>query len=397
MTQLVLYESARSALAEARRVDEVKDIRDKAEAIRAYARMAGDTALEQDAAELRLRAERRMGILIAAEKAAGRLRRGPDKSTGEEQIPRVKLEELGIDRKLSARSQRVGGIAERAFEAMVERTRQRIADGAQRTQFDLSNEDKKIKRAEREAELAAQQRALPNRKYGVILADPEWEFEVWSEDTGNNRAAANHYPTSSTDKIAARPVIEIAADDCVLFLWATAPKLPDAMRVLDAWGFRYVTHAIWVKNQIGTGYWFRNKHEILLIGKRGNPPKPANGTQFESAILSPRQEHSRKPDWQYEIIERYFPNLPKIELNARRARDGWDAWGLEAPTTADGTPIDHDEAGEIIESESVAEHLGPHGEDPAVVDVSPCAPAAGSDDLDIPQFLQRPLEASAHG
>lgn len=191
--------------------------------------------------------------------------------------------------------------------------------------------DKKERRAERERELAAKQSALPDKRYGVIYADPEWRFEVYSRDTGMDRAADNHYPTSSTEDICNRPVADIAADDCVLFLWATVPMLPDALRVMDAWDFQYKSHCIWAKDRIGTGYWFRNQHEILLVGTRGNVPAPAMGTQVESLVDAPVGRHSEKPEKFYQLIERYFPNLPKIELNARAARPGWDAWGYEAP------------------------------------------------------------------
>ena len=81
--------------------------------------------------------------------------------------------------------------------------------------------------------------------------------------------------------IAARDVPSIAADDCVLFLWATSPMLPQALEVMKAWGFAYVSGAVWVKDRIGTGYWFRNRHELLLVGTRGNVPAPAMGTQWD--------------------------------------------------------------------------------------------------------------------
>lgn len=356
MTQLALYESARSALAECRRVDEVKSIRDKAEAMRAYGRMANDVTLEMDAADLRLRAERRLGMMLTEQKRDGILSRGgrPKTGTDEEPVSKVTLEELGIDKKLSARSQKVGGIAERAFEAMIARTRQRIADGAGKVSFDLSTEDKKQKRANREKLLAGMQCALPDKKYGVIYADPEWRFEVYSRDTGMDRSADNHYSTTATDAICARPVGDVAADDCCLFLWATVPMLPDALKVMAAWGFTYKSHAMWRKDRIGTGYWFRNAHELLLVGTRGNVPAPAMGTQFESVIDAPVGKHSAKPDQFYELIEAYFPNLPKIELNARRARPGWDAWGLEAPTDAAGETIESDpETGEVIETPAI--------------------------------------------
>jgi len=187
------------------------------------------------------------------------------------------------------------------------------------------------RRAAREAALAARQAALPDKRYGVIVADPEWRWEPYSRETGMDRAADNHYPTSATDVIAARDVASIAADDCVLFLWATVPMLPDALRVMQSWGFKYKSHLIWDKVFIGTGYWARNRHELLLIGTKGDIPAPAMGTQPASVLTIGRKEHSAKPEQFLELIEEYFPNLPKIELNRRGpARPGWDAWGNEA-------------------------------------------------------------------
>lgn len=229
-------------------------------------------------------------------------------------------------------------------------------------------EAKKDKRDTRERDLGAKQIALPAKRYGVILADPEWRFEPYSRETGMDRAADNHYPTSATEVIMARPVADIAADDCVLLLWATAPMLPDALKVMEAWGFAYKTHVIWLKDRVGTGYWFRNQHELLLVGTRGNIPAPAMGTQLRSALAYDVGAHSEKPPFAHEIAESYFPSLPKIELNARRARDGWDAWGLEAPEGDIGIPTteqhqalasaesafppDDPETGEIIEPEA---------------------------------------------
>ena len=186
------------------------------------------------------------------------------------------------------------------------------------------------RRAQRELELANAQTALPNQRYGVIVADPEWRFEPYSRETGMDRAADNHYPTSVTEMIAARDVPSIAADDCVLFLWATVPMLRDAWNVMDVWGFEYKSHMVWDKVHIGTGYWFRNRHELLLVGTRGDIPAPAMGDQFASVMTIARKEHSAKPEQFLELIEQYFPNLPKIELNRRGpARAGWDAWGNE--------------------------------------------------------------------
>jgi N6-adenosine-specific RNA methylase IME4 len=195
--------------------------------------------------------------------------------------------------------------------------------------------EKKKRRTQRETALAEKIEALPNRRYGVVLADPEWRFEPYSRESGMDRAPDNHYPTSATPDIAARDVASIAADDCVLFLWATAPMLPDALTVLSAWGFSYVTHSVWFKQRVGEargpGYWFSGEHELLLVGVKGEVPAPAMGTQFRSVFVAPVGDHSEKPEVSLAMIEAYFPNLPKIELNRRGpARPGWDAWGNQA-------------------------------------------------------------------
>jgi N6-adenosine-specific RNA methylase IME4 len=105
--------------------------------------------------------------------------------------------------------------------------------------------------------------------------------------------------------------------------------MPQALEVLSAWGFSYKSHFVWVKTKIGTGFWNRNKHEILLLGTRGNGkvPAPAQGDQWPSAIEADVGKHSAKPDKFAELIEAYFPTIPKIELNARKERKGWDFWG----------------------------------------------------------------------
>lgn len=209
-----------------------------------------------------------------------------------------------------------------------------IADGTINPDMkikDITQTRKKERRAQRELDLASKQTALPEKCYGVIVADPEWQWQPWSRETGLDRAAENHYPTSCLEVIMSREVEKIAAKDCALFLWATIPMLPHALLVMAAWGFDYKSHYVWAKDKIGLGYWSREKHELLLIGTRGDIPCPSAGEQNESVIIAPRQGHSEKPECVLEMIERYFPHLPKIELNRRGpSRNGWDAWGNES-------------------------------------------------------------------
>lgn len=346
MSSLVRYDAACRALAEAKSVDEVKDLRDKSEAMRAYAKQAKNRQLEVDAAEIRIRAERRLGEMIAGQKATVGLATGAAgigqaasavPSKYRTQPPT--LAEAGIDKKLSARAQKMAAVPADEFESMVGEWRERVeAENERVTTNLLKAGEKRLSRDEREAELATRITALPDKKFGVILADPEWRFEPYSRDTGMDRAADNHYPTSALDEIKERPVWDISAKDCALFLWATSPMLLQALDVMQAWGFEYKSQVVWHKIRPGkgrgTGYWFTGEHEILLLGTRGNVPAPAPGSQFPSIFQAPVGEHSAKPDFAAEMIEAYFPNLPKIELNRRgAARPGWDAWGNEAETT----------------------------------------------------------------
>lgn len=327
---LAKYDHACRAIAEAKTVDEAKDIRDKAVALAVYARQAKNRDLEADAVEIRMRATRRLDQLRVSQKESAGLNtgaRGTGTSVRVDEKPT--LAEQGVDKNLAHQARKLGALSDGQFEQFVDGAREAVSRAIRGA---INHDDKAGRRAKREQQLAAKQTALPNKLYGVIYADPEWRFEPYSRETGMDRAADNHYPTSETDLICTRPVGDIAADDAVLFLWATVPMLQDALRVVAAWGFVYKSHAVWKKDKVGTGYWFRNQHELLLVGTKGNIPAPAPGSQFSSVLEHATARHSEKPDQVYMMIEAYFPNLPKIELNARSAREGWDAWGYEAPS-----------------------------------------------------------------
>jgi N6-adenosine-specific RNA methylase IME4 len=124
-------------------------------------------------------------------------------------------------------------------------------------------------------------------------------------------------------------VIDLAADDCVLFMWATAPKLREALAVIQAWGFEYKTHGIWRKRRLGMGYYFRSVHELLLVATRGSPGVPAAEDRPRSVFDGTHGRHSKKPFAAYLMIERMYPDARKIELFTRDQRAGWDVRGNE--------------------------------------------------------------------
>ena len=163
--------------------------------------------------------------------------------------------------------------------------------------------------------------------FGVIYADPPWRYDF---AVSGSREIENNYPTMSVDEICALPVWEICAPDCVLYLWATSPKLPEAMQTIAAWGFEYKTCAVWVKDKIGMGYYFRQQHELLLVATRGAPEIPPPGIRLSSVIYGERSEHSKKPIAVAEILEAWYPHIEKVELFCRTPRVGWYAWGNQA-------------------------------------------------------------------
>jgi N6-adenosine-specific RNA methylase IME4/ParB-like chromosome segregation protein Spo0J len=209
-----------------------------------------------------------------------------------------------------------------------DKQRSLIATAASGEKVSAKNVLKRILREEKEHELGAYQIALPTKQYGVIYADPPWRFEPYSRETGIGKAADNHYPTMRLDQIKEMEVP--AAKDCVLFLWATVPMEGQAHSVMSAWGFTYKSQLVWVKDHAGTGYWFRNQHEVLLVGTRGSVPAPAPGTQARSAIHVAVSAHSVKPAVFRELIEQMFPTLPRLEMFARGSIPGWDVWGNQA-------------------------------------------------------------------
>jgi len=190
---------------------------------------------------------------------------------------------------------------------------------------------KKVAREEKEQALAAktiEQSLQAEKVYGVIYIDPPWKFETYS-DNGMDRSADNHYPTMSTQSLSELQMP--AGKDCIMFMWATVPMMPEAIDLLTDWGFTYKSHIAWVKDRIGTGYWTRNKHELLLIATRGNVPAPAMGMQPPSVIELPVGRHSEKPDFFADMIQSLYPTTPKVEIFARMGRVGWDSMGNEAP------------------------------------------------------------------
>lgn len=174
---------------------------------------------------------------------------------------------------------------------------------------------------------------FPNKKYNIIYADPAWTY---IDKSLNRGGAARHYKTMTDNEINNLPIKDIADKNCILFLWATFPKIQEALNVINAWGFTYKTNGFtWIKknkvqqntNFWGMGRWTRSNAEICLIATKGNPKRKA--ANIHSVIETPIESHSKKPDTVRNKIVELVGDLPRIELFARETADGWDSWGNE--------------------------------------------------------------------
>jgi N6-adenosine-specific RNA methylase IME4 len=165
-----------------------------------------------------------------------------------------------------------------------------------------------------------------SQKFGCIYADPPWVYG----NQGTRAATGNHYSGMSVDEICAMPVAALAADVAHLHLWTTNAFLPDAFRVMAAWGFEYKSVFVWVKPQMGIGNYWRVSHEFMLLGTRGSCVFKDKSLMSWAAL--DRKRHSAKPDEIRRMIERASPG-PYLELFARRLSPGWVSWGNQIERT----------------------------------------------------------------
>lgn len=346
MTQLAAYDRARVALAEASTVGEMLSIRDELEHVKLYAKQIKAKALLEDAIALQVRTERRLGVLLAAAKEAGQIAEGRKRK--DDAGERVTLEEIGVDRKLSARAQRAAALDDDDFEDLITATREKVRAGGAILVDPIQAHAKETDVAGRRAAHAARTEnggcvadlgalALTGKRFGSIGSDPQWKFLTRSA-AGEGRSANIHYKTEEVDKIKDLPVRELLADDGAFYMWMVDWCPQDALDLLAHWGLKHVTTAFtWVKQNasgegwhMGQGYWTRANPEQCWLATKGNPKRLY--ADVRQLIVAPVMEHSRKPDEWLDRIERLTEG-DYLELQARRPRKGWTSWGDELEWT----------------------------------------------------------------
>jgi N6-adenosine-specific RNA methylase IME4 len=323
-------ESCSRLLSECQTLDQAKSIATMAEAVRVYAQRSGASLqVINHAQTYKLLAERKLGELLekTPKNSGGR----PQGKTGSprEPVSAPTLSELGITKKVSVRAQQLARVSEEGIKAKAEEATAKGEVLSARAVVTT------LKRASKPIE------PLPEGKFSVIYADPPWRYEAGTIDP--ERTIENHYPTLSLDEIKALPVSEIAARDCVLFLWFPPPKVEEALQVARAWEFIPRTCASWDKEIIGPGHYFRQQFELLLVAIRGTPGTPVPADRVPSVYRERRGQHSKKPDYFRKVIERMYPQARRVELFARETHPGWTVWGNEVtdPSVNTVTPDSH--------------------------------------------------------
>ena len=310
---------ASEMLVEAKSMQEVKKIMDVAGAAKIYAKrqQLGEEAV-QHARSIELEAMRRLGeLLIETPKNKGaqghQLKAVPKENRLKDFTPT--LAELGASKKIASLSQQLARMPKKEFE--------QVRDGI----VGMAEAFRQVKREKLNKNI----RELPKDKFTVIYADPPWAYNDKQGGSISEKygSAEKHYPSMTLSELEALQISEIAADNCVLWLWATSPLLEDALQLSKAWGFKYKAQFIWDKIKHNMGHYNSVRHELLLICTRGSCV-PQISKLFDSVQSIERAEHSRKPDEFRHIIDTIYPEGNRVELFARRQAKGWQTWGNES-------------------------------------------------------------------
>jgi N6-adenosine-specific RNA methylase IME4 len=329
--KLAQFDRLKSALAIATKVDEVKAIRDKAAALRAYCRQAKEgLPMQNKMAEIVIRAERRAGEILAAsdKHKGGRTNRSHDG------IGSPTFSELGIGHTEAFRWQKIASIDERSFEDHIEVNQNGKKELTTAGVLKLALEKKHMEQVEiQKARMEKATMFSPGspcykdladvpKDFACLYADPPWQYGNQATRSSTDK----NYPTLSIDDLCALPVSEHAAGNSQLHLWTTNSFIGEAIRLVSAWGFTYKTMMVWTKPKIGIGNYWRNAHELLLLGIRGSAPFKDHSIRSwqEHDVL----EHSQKPELFRRLIEKVSGG-PYLELFGRRPVDGWTVWGNE--------------------------------------------------------------------
>jgi N6-adenosine-specific RNA methylase IME4 len=335
---LVLYDAARAAIQKAVRVDEAKTIRDKGVAMRAYARQSKDVTMKLNAVEIIERATRRLGELIAAQKAlprekgGGLARGGGEKGVGRRgknagpNPTRIPLSDMGIDKHLADEARRLAAIEEREFEARLKEAREQgEKKQTSSTVLSLTRKADAAKPAE-----PVETPGFPDGPFRAIVIDPPWPIEKIVLERRPVESEAMDYATMTLDEIRELPIKRLADPrGAHVYLWVTHKFLPTGLELFSAWGIRYECLLTWIKPTAQPLWWMFNT-EHVLFGKVASLTPLVKGSKV--GFTAPQQRHSHKPDEFFELARKVSPG-PRLTM-FDGPREGFEAWGIPHTPTS---------------------------------------------------------------
>ena len=324
LEQRDFYAEACHAIAQALSMEKVTEIRRDADMARAAAKAAKNTDAEIDMAEVRIRAERRIGRIMAMQREAGLLAVGHRYAGGSDSDPpAITLSEMEITKHLADRARRLEELADETFEDLIAEWRNRC-EGSRAVTLELFDARKK---AERRADIDRQRQEIESSGivpldgvFNVVAIDPPWNYDRVYDPAAAR--IASPYPQMTQDELLAMHLP--FAEDCALFLWTTHRFIWDAGALLEHWGFDHKAVLVWDKEHMGMGFWLRMQCEFCLLGIRGQPVW--DNTRWRDIIREARREHSRKPDAFYEMVEDITAGR-RADIFSREPRPGWASFG----------------------------------------------------------------------
>jgi len=334
--ELVKYDAMRLAIAKAHDVDEVKDIRDKAEALRVYSKQSKQGVEDINrVTEIKLRAERRAGQLLRElPTQQGERNDITSPHAGEKLEVQTKTEiikDVGIGKGTADRWQQMADLPETEFEAHIQDVKD---NGQELTTSSVLRKQQQHKRAVSNQMRADNPPAPVQGKYRVFYADPPWYYGNSGviNESDNYGRANRHYPSMTIAELCAMgsDVMDASEKNAVLFMWVTSPLLEECFPVIRAWGFKYKSSFIWDKVAHNFAHYNSMRHELLLVCTRGSC-LPDHDKLLDSVIsIEKSRKHSEKPKEFRELVDLLYPHGSRIELFAREAVPNWDSWGNEA-------------------------------------------------------------------
>ena len=322
------WEKAKQAIAACTNLDEVKKIKDQAQALKAYAKQAKESLeVQNNIAEIKIRCERKMGDItkIIPINITGRpSKKSSHNGETSQKTKKEILKEAGIDPTHSSRNETISDIPEEEFEKELEEIKK---EGELTTAKVIRVAKSKVKKKKNEKLKKFGVQNLPKGEYATLVIDPPWQVEKIDREVRPNQSKdAFEYPTMSEKELLDFDVPSFSADDAHLYLWVTHKYLPLGLKLAEHWGFKYQCLMTWVKNFGFTPFSWMYSTEHVIFATKGSLPLLELGIRLD--FNAKVREHSRKPDEFYEIVKRASPG-PRIDVFSREKRDGFDQFGNE--------------------------------------------------------------------